>query len=81
VDRSGTLYIADSYNGRIRKVSGGIITTVAGNGTWGYNGDNVNAALPPSYMILKASRWITPGVLYIETLITIESARYPGGSL
>ncbi len=33
VDSAGNLYIADSYNQRIRKVSGGIITTVAGNGT------------------------------------------------
>ena len=33
VDTSGTLYIADSFNGRIRKVDrSGIITTVAGGG-------------------------------------------------
>ncbi|HEY3841578.1 MAG TPA: hypothetical protein VGL72_33640, partial [Bryobacteraceae bacterium] len=43
VDGSGNLYIADIFNARIRKVSGGIITTVAGNGTWGYNGDNIAA--------------------------------------
>jgi uncharacterized protein (TIGR03437 family) len=35
VDSAGNLYIADTYNGRIRKVSGGTITTVAGNGYWG----------------------------------------------
>jgi len=40
VDASGNLYIADSYNSCIRKVDmGGIITTVAGNGTYGYSGD------------------------------------------
>jgi hypothetical protein len=39
VDDSGNLYIADNGNSRIRKVSGGIITTVAGNGTAGYSGD------------------------------------------
>jgi uncharacterized protein (TIGR03437 family) len=38
-DKSGNLYIADGLNNRIRKVSGGVITTVAGNGTAGYSGD------------------------------------------
>jgi uncharacterized repeat protein (TIGR01451 family) len=33
VDSNGALYIADSGNNRIRKVSGEIITTVAGNGS------------------------------------------------
>ncbi len=43
-DNAGNLYIADTYNGRIRKVdTNGIITTVAGNGTQGYSGDNVPA--------------------------------------
>jgi len=40
VDPAGTLFIVDTVNNRIRKVSGGIITTVAGNGTPGYTGDN-----------------------------------------
>src|ERR1035438_593453 len=40
VDSAGNLYIADALNYRIRKVSGGIITTVAGNGTPGFSGDN-----------------------------------------
>ena len=48
-DNNGHLYIADSGNHRIRKVSGqrtrkpsanSIITTVAGNGRSGYQGDN-----------------------------------------
>jgi hypothetical protein len=40
VDAAGNLYIADSDNHRIRKVtSAGIITTVAGKGTGGYSGD------------------------------------------
>ncbi len=33
VDSAGNLYIADTGNNRIRKVSNGVITTVAGNGT------------------------------------------------
>jgi uncharacterized protein (TIGR03437 family) len=38
-DSSGNLYIADSVNQRVRKISNGTITTVAGNGTAGYSGD------------------------------------------
>ncbi len=39
VDSSGTLYIADSHNHRIRKVTGNTITTIAGTGTPGFAGD------------------------------------------
>jgi uncharacterized protein (TIGR03437 family) len=40
VDGAGNVYIADSENNRIRKVSSaGIITTVAGDGTRGFSGD------------------------------------------
>lgn len=40
LDGGGNLYIADAYNHRIRRVApDGIITTVAGDGTQGYNGD------------------------------------------
>ena len=44
VDASGNLYIADFTNNRVRKVSGGTITTVAGNGLSGYSGDGGLAA-------------------------------------
>ena len=42
VDSAGDLFIADNWNDRIRKVNygTGVITTVAGNGTQGYSGDN-----------------------------------------
>jgi trimeric autotransporter adhesin len=43
VDSIGSLYIADSGNSRVRKVSNGVITTVAGNGTAGFGGDNGQA--------------------------------------
>jgi uncharacterized protein (TIGR03437 family) len=39
VDSAGNLYIADYNNQRIRKVSNGVITTIAGNGTAGFSGD------------------------------------------
>jgi len=45
LDTAGNIYICDFNNGRIRKVSASnnIITTVAGNGNFGYNGDNIPA--------------------------------------
>jgi PKD repeat protein len=43
VDARGNLYIADSNNNRVREVSGGVITTVAGNGTPGFSGDGGQA--------------------------------------
>jgi large repetitive protein len=41
IDGAGNLYIADSANNVIRKItaSSGYISTIAGNGTAGYNGD------------------------------------------
>jgi len=41
VDNAGNLYVADQGSNRVRRVNAkGIITTVAGNGEWGYSGDN-----------------------------------------
>lgn len=58
LDASGTLYIADTFNGRIRRVgSDGLITTAVGVGTTGiYGGDNgppANAGLglPPDVAV------------------------------
>jgi uncharacterized protein (TIGR03437 family) len=49
IDAAGNLYIADSTNERIRKISlNGTITTIAGNGQPGFSGDGgaaVNASL------------------------------------
>src|SRR5208282_3015356 len=67
VDSAGNLYIVDFGNGRIRKVdTGGIITTVAGNGTFSYNGDNIpatSAALGPSGVTVDSA-----GNLYIADI-------------
>ena len=45
VDLNGNIYIADTYNDRIRRVDAvtGIIETVAGTGDQGYNGDDIDA--------------------------------------
>src|SRR5437763_7121158 len=45
VDSAGNLFILDSANNRVRRVDAttGIITTVAGNGEEGFNGDGNSA--------------------------------------
>jgi hypothetical protein len=46
VDQAGNVYIADTYNRRIRMVdTDGIITTVAGNGSQSFSGDGHAATL------------------------------------
>jgi sugar lactone lactonase YvrE len=44
-DADGNLYVADSANHRIRRIdaTSGLITTVAGTGTSGFNGDGISA--------------------------------------
>ena len=49
-DASGAAYFADLYNNRIRRIDpNGIITTVAGNGSNGFNGDGAALATSLSY--------------------------------
>lgn len=43
VDASGNVYICDRYNQRVRKISAGLITTIAGIGTAGFSGDGALA--------------------------------------
>jgi uncharacterized protein (TIGR03437 family) len=64
VDAAGNLYIADGANARVREVSNGVITTVAGNGTLGFAGDNlaaINAMLYFPYLAVPDAA----GNLYI----------------
>ena len=57
VDTYGDVYLADSDNERIRTISGGTVTTIAGNGTEGFSGDG-NAS---------TSAWLdTPGAVAIS---------------
>src|SRR6476620_10209200 len=45
IDDLGNIYFADYVNSRVRKInaSNGQITTIAGTGKNGYNGDNIDA--------------------------------------
>ncbi|MCD6011340.1 MAG: hypothetical protein K0Q79_1202 [Flavipsychrobacter sp.] len=55
IDGSGNLYFSDLANSRVRKIdAAGIITTIAGNGSPGYNGDNMNAT--------AAKLWFPEGI-------------------
>ncbi len=60
VDAAGNVYIADYTNNRVRKINtSGIISTIAGNGTGGYTGFNVQATTAelnlPADVVLDAS--------------------------
>jgi len=65
VDSAGNIYIPDYFNNRVRQVSNGVISTVAGNGMRGFSGDNglATAAMlsAPAGIALDAS-----GNLYIS---------------
>ncbi len=59
IDRSGTIYISDFTNDRVRKVdSKGVITTISGTGEDASTGDGgpaKNAAITPGALILDAT--------------------------
>ena len=64
VDASGTLYISDSHNQRVRKVTNGIITTIAGTGVAGFSGDG-GAATSAQLDLPTALSIDTSGNLYV----------------
>jgi len=76
IDDAGNIFIADFMNSRIRKVNAatGIISTVAGTGLAGYNGDGgaaTNAGIPyPNSICLD-----TKGNLYISESLSSNSCR------
>lgn len=49
-DAAGNIYLADTYNNRVRKIdTSGIITTIAGMAGSGYNGDGISATTAKLY--------------------------------
>ncbi len=81
LDPAGNLYIADTSNHRIRKVTPqGIITTIAGNGTAGYSGDGGSAIAAqlngPAGLALDAS-----GALYIADVGNNVIRKISSGSI
>jgi sugar lactone lactonase YvrE len=79
VDAAGNLYIADESNQRIRKVdTSGIITTVAGNGTAGYSGDDgpaISATLYyPRGVAVDASGNLYIADLYNQRVRMVDTA-------
>jgi sugar lactone lactonase YvrE len=80
VDTAGNLYIADYSNNRIRAVSGGTITTVAGNGVDGFSGDAGPATIAslngPGGVALDAA-----GNLYIADYNNNRIREVSGGTI
>jgi trimeric autotransporter adhesin len=60
VDKDGNVFIADQFNGRIRRVdrATGIITTVAGGGTQASGGDDKPAIM---------TRWTQPAGVFVDS--------------
>ncbi|HUK19828.1 MAG TPA: IPT/TIG domain-containing protein, partial [Bryobacteraceae bacterium] len=81
LDSSGNLYIADAANNRIRKVSGGKISTYAGNGTAQYSGDG-GAATSASLADPYGLAFDQQGNLYISDLNNqVIRQVTPGGTI
>jgi hypothetical protein len=78
VDSAGNLYIADANNARIREVSNGVITTVAGNGTFGFSGDNGPATSAQLYPH-GASPWTPPATSTSPTTVNNRIRRVSNG--
>jgi len=80
VDSVGSLYIGDSGNARIRKVSNGVISTIAGTGTFGYNGDNILATTAQMEAALGVAV-DSLGNVFIADSVNCRIRKVSGGSI
>ena len=81
VDAAGNVYITDTFNGRIRRVTpDGIITTVAGNGFASYTGDG-GPAISASLSFPRAVLADSSGNVYVadtnNNVIRLLTAQTP----
>jgi len=90
VGKTGLVYVCDQYNSVIRKINGGIISTIAGTGTGGHSGDGgpATAALlnKPFAIALDTlgNLYIADSTFYIrkvdtDGIITTIAGIAPGG--
>jgi sugar lactone lactonase YvrE len=69
IDAANNIYISDSGNNRIRKVSAatGLISTVAGTGTWAFGGENVPAITASIANPVRIASDATGNLIFAET--------------
>ncbi len=78
VDSVGNIYVADAANHRIRKITGGNISTIAGNTQIGFNGDNV-AAISTSLFSPRGVAVDVQGNIYIADTLNHRIRKISGG--
>ncbi len=77
LDAANNLYFVDKNNNRVRKVSGGVINTIAGGGSSTSDGvPATTASITPNYMCIDAS-----GNIYITTANKIRKINAVGGTI
>ncbi len=83
VDAAGNIYLADSLSQRIRKITtAGVISTVAGNGTFGYSGDGGPATSAELSLAGAGSVAVDgAGNLYIADLGNNRVRKVKGGTI
>jgi sugar lactone lactonase YvrE len=80
-DKNGNLLVADFFNNRIRRIAGGVVTTIAGNGGGGTGGDGGPASTAtlgtPAQMAVGAD-----GSIYVSSIWNARIRRIaPDGTI